>query len=129
LFTIAWWYILATEAAVLAGLLVDPVWFYVAIGLCFVQAAHFGIEDKSFFSFSCQVRYGMILMFSAGLWEPARWIYWIPATGMAARLVFNYCLMARLMSLLPWNRREPFSAELLRKTVFSPPTRGPVLKR
>ncbi len=127
--TIAWSYILATEAAVLAGFLVDSAWFYAAIGLCAVQILHFGVEDKNFFSFSCQVRYAMVLIFLAGLWEPLRWIYWLPAAGMAARLTVNYCLMARLLSLAPWNRREPLTGGLVRKTLFSPPTRGCILPK
>ena len=36
-------------------------------------------------------------------------------------LVFGYCAMGRTLSLLPWNRTEPFSLNLLRRTFFSLP--------
>ncbi len=129
MFTVAWWYILATWGAVWAGLLVDPAWFYAAIGLCAVQALHFGIEDKNFFSLSCQVRYAMAGIFALGLVEPLRWICWIPAVGMTARLTLNYCLLARLVSLLPWNRPEPVTWATVKCTIFSAPVRDCILKK
>ncbi len=127
MFTIAWWYMAATYAAIWAGVLVDPVWFYVAIASCFVQALHFGLEDKNFFSFSCQVRYVFAAILAAGFWEPLHWIYWIPLAGLTVRLTLNYCLLARLVSLLPWNRKQPFSAALFKRTIFSKPTNGCIL--
>ena len=36
-------------------------------------------------------------------------------------------MMARMISLLPWNRSAPFSVALLGKTFFSAPTRGNIL--
>lgn len=124
MFTLPWWYLFFTLTAILYGLFASPIGFYAAIALCLVQAIHFGIEDKHVLSFSCQVRYAMALMFAVGLWEPARWIYWIPVAGLTARLTVNYCLMARLMSLLPWNLKQPCTREIVKRTIFSPPTRG-----
>lgn len=129
MYNIPWWYLVFTELSLLAGLLSDPGWFYVAIGLCVIQAIHFGIEDKNFLSFSCQVRYVMALMFSLGLYEPLRWLCWIPAAGLVARLTVNYCLLARIMSLLPWNKKAPYSGALLKSTFFLPPTAGSILKK
>ncbi len=129
MFTMVWWYIFATWAAVLYGLFVGESGFYVAIGLCMIQALYFGIEDKNPFSFSCQVRYALAAIFIAGLFEPLRWIYWIPAVGLTVRLTLNYCLLARLVSLMPWNRRDPFSWGLFRRTLFSPPTSGSILAK
>ena len=40
---------------------------------------------------------------------------------VVALLVFGYCLMARTVSLLPWNRAEPLTLDLLRRTFFSAP--------
>jgi hypothetical protein len=36
--------------------------------------------------------------------------------------------MARLVSLLPWNRKEGFSLALVKRTFLSPPVRGNVLQ-
>ena len=46
-------------------------------------------------------------------------LFWVPVVGMWARALFGYCLMARTMSLMPWNRQVPFTGELLMKTYFS----------
>jgi hypothetical protein len=126
MYNIPWWYLAFTELSLLAGLLSDPGWFYAAIALCIIQAIHFGIEDKNFLSLSCQVRYVMLGMFLLGL--QFHWVYWIPAIGLAVRLTLNYCLLARLMTLLPWNRKEHFSWNLFKRTIFSRPTKGPILK-
>jgi hypothetical protein len=50
-----------------------------------------------------------------------RWGYWLPTVGTSALLLCGYCLMARVLSLLPCNRLEPLSLDLIRRTVFRPP--------
>lgn len=124
MFTVAWWYLLFTLAGIFYGLWVSPLGFAAAIVLCLVQVLHFGIEDKSFLSFSCQVRWVLAALLTLGLIDGWGWLYWVPAVGLTVRLTTNYCLMARLLSLVPWNTKEPFSAELVKRTLLSPPTRG-----
>ena len=52
------------------------------------------------------------------------WLYWVPAVGTFALVLFGYCLMARILSLLPGNRTEPMSLDLLRRTFLTPPAPG-----
>ncbi len=59
--------------------------------------------------------------------DPTRLVEWVPLAGAVARVLFGYCMMARMISLLPWNRSAPFSVALLGKTFFSAPTRGNIL--
>jgi hypothetical protein len=130
MFNIVSFYLIWTLIALLAGLLVSPAWFYVAIALCVVQVVHFGIEDKNFFSFSCQVRLAMIgILLMIVLVEPMRWFGWVMVVGLTARLTVNYCLLARLVSLLPWNSKKPFSLSLVKEVIFSPPVKGSCLKK
>ena len=124
MFTIAWWYMFATYVLIWCAILADASFIYAAIALCLAQVIHFGIEDKNFFSFSCQVRYVLVAILLAGLWEPLDWIYWVPVAGLTVRLTTNYCLLARLVSLLPWNHRESLTGNFFRQTIFSKPTRG-----
>jgi len=49
---------------------------------------------------------------------------WIATAGGIALLAFDYCPMARTLYLLPWNREEPFSLDMLIRTVISPPRPG-----
>jgi hypothetical protein len=67
-------------------------------------------------------------MLLGGLWKPLGILHWIQFVGTWALVLSGYCLMARVLSLLPWNRTEPLSAALVRRTLFSPPTRGNVLQ-
>jgi hypothetical protein len=60
--------------------------------------------------------------------EPLRLIFWIPTIGTWAQVLFGYCTMARCVSLLPWNRNEPFTPGLFGRTFFSAPVRGNILQ-
>jgi hypothetical protein len=50
-----------------------------------------------------------------------RWLYWLPTVGTFALIVFGYCLLARLLSLLPWNGRDAYTLARLRRTFFTAP--------
>jgi hypothetical protein len=58
-------------------------------------------------------------MLLLALWEPLNWLFWLPAIGTPAQVLFGYCTLARCLSLMPWNRREPLSTELVRRTFLS----------
>ena len=63
---------------------------------------------------------------SAKIWP--FWTFWVPVVGFWVRVLFGYCLMARTLSLMPWNRRVPFTGALLFKTFLSRPVRGNVMQ-
>jgi hypothetical protein len=44
--------------------------------------------------------------------------------GLATNLAFGYCPLARMVSLLPWNREAPLSLHLLVQTFIQPPGPG-----
>lgn len=118
---LGWRYWLAT-VFLLAGWLsgwTPGIWL--AIALCIVQIAHFAKRIGSLTSFLVQVRMAYLVLLIAGLWPPLIWIHVLQLVGTTARVVFNYCLLARTLSLAPWNRFEPWSLDLLRRTYFSFP--------
>jgi hypothetical protein len=45
----------------------------------------------------------------------------IQLAGIAARVIFDYCLAGRLLSLLPWNRERPLTAAFVRAALLTPP--------
>jgi hypothetical protein len=47
--------------------------------------------------------------------------------GTWVRLVFDYCPLARIMSLMPWNLREPLSVRLVKRTFLARPVTGSIL--
>ncbi|MGH7258520.1 MAG: hypothetical protein ACREIM_09075 [Nitrospiraceae bacterium] len=66
-----------------------------------------------------QIRVTYLLLLAIGLWTPLQWIHMVQLVGTLARVLFGYCLLARSLSLAPWNRIDPLSAALVRHTFFS----------
>ena len=124
----SWWYWLATACLLTAGVSGWTTGFRLAIGLTVIQLVHFGIRERSFTAFPIQVRLGYLLLLLVALPEPLQLIYWIPTIGTWAQVLFGYCTMARMVSLLPWNRQEAFSLNLLKRTFLSAPVRGNILQ-
>lgn len=125
---ISWWYWLVTVCFLTAGVSGWPVGFLLAIGLTGFQLVHFGIREHSITAFPVQVRLGYLLLLLVALPDRLQLIYWIPVIGTWAQILFGYCAMARIVSLLPWNRRQAFSFDLLKLTFLSAPVRGNILQ-
>ena len=51
-------------------------------------------------------------------------LMYITLVGLGTNLFLGYCPLARMMYLLPWNRDERFSLNLLAKVFLSAPTPG-----
>lgn len=98
--------------------------FMGAIGLCVMQFLHFAIMERSLTTFPVQVRIAILLFFLSIFPAPLNFLYIIPIVGMTAEVVFDYCLMARVVSLFPWNRNKPFTLKLFMKTIFSAPVKN-----
>lgn len=125
---LSWWYWLVTACLLTAGITGWEMGFLLAIGLTMVQLVHFMLREGSPTAFPVQVRFWYLVLLLVALPEALQWIYWIPTIGTWAQLIFGYCTMARCVSLLPWNRREPFSAGLVARTFFSRPVPGNILQ-
>lgn len=124
---ISWWYWLVTACLLTAGVAGYQTGFLMAIGLTVFQLIHFAVW-RGMTSFPVQVRFWYLMLLLVAFPAPLQIIYWIPTIGTWAQIIFGYCTMARCVSLLPWNRSEPFSVELLLKTFLSRPVRGNILQ-
>ena len=122
------WYWLATALALSAALagFCDAVPLLFAIVL--MQVVHYGWRTRSPLAFPLQVRIAYLAWLAAGLWPPLQWMWWIAFAGTWALVLFGYCPLARLLSLMPWNRREPFTPELVWRTITRRPVRGSFLQ-
>jgi hypothetical protein len=125
---LSWWYWLLSACLLTAGMSGWAMGFALAIGLTVFQLAHFAIRERSLVSFPIQVRLGYLLLLLIALPESMHWLYWLPLLGTWAQILFGYCLMARMVSLLSWNRKQPFSLALLKQTFISAPVRGNILQ-
>jgi hypothetical protein len=89
--------------------------------LSIAQSVLFFARERAFKAFPVQLRLAYTLLLIICFFPPIRWLFWLPAVGTFALVIFGYCLTARMLSLLPWNRTEPITADLLRRTFLSRP--------
>ncbi|MCP5298137.1 MAG: hypothetical protein H6959_10425 [Chromatiaceae bacterium] len=123
-----WRYWLVTVILLTAGIAGWRWGFVAAIALTVVHLLHFLWREGSFASFPVQVRTGYLLLLLASLPGPMQWLYWVPTIGTWAQVIFGYCAMARIVSLMPWNKREPYAWRLFWRTFTARPVRGNILQ-
>ena len=97
-----WWVWLVTACLLLVGLMGMPEAFLAALLLSIAQSVLFFARERTFKAFPVQLRFAYTLLLIICLFPPMRWIYWVPAVGTFALVIFGYCLMARMLSLLWW---------------------------
>jgi hypothetical protein len=122
----AWWY----WAALVVLLAAVPIWpaagpAAAAVGV--VQAAHFYVREERIEALPVQVRLTFLALLLAGFSPPLAWLHWLMLAGTTARVAFDYCLLARTLALMPWNRTRPLTLPLVRVAYFTPPVAGSIL--
>jgi len=125
---LGWQYWFITACLLSVGLAGYEDFFLYAICFTVFQMIHFAILQRSVISFPVQVRFFYLILLLIAYPKQFNMIYWLPTIGTWVRLIFGYCTMARCVSLLPWNRKQPFSSSLLMRTFLSRPVRGNILQ-
>jgi hypothetical protein len=122
---LSWWVWAITALCLPAGLMGFSSGYY-AIVISAIQTVAFAFREGSLFAFPVQIRLaytGLLILCQA---PSLGWLCWVPTVGTFALVFFGYCLMARILSLLPGNRAESMSLNLLRRTFLTPPVPGNV---
>jgi hypothetical protein len=122
-----WWYWLVTDCLLIASL---AGWYWGAvavIGLTVVQAVHYFGRERRIMAFPVQVRLGYLLLLVLGTYPYLGFIHWIQLAGTTAVVIVDYCPLARILVLMPWNRSRPLTTALVRETIFSVPVAGSIL--
>jgi hypothetical protein len=71
-----------------------------------------------------------LLLFAAGSRTSAlAWLHTLQFVGVNAFLIADYCLLARRLVLLPWNRCAPLTPTLVRAVLTLPTGPGSVIER
>ena len=123
---LAWWYWAAMVLALAAeGVL--PGAGLAAVGLGVVQWFHLHLRAGRVGALTVQVRLVFLGLLVAGLWPPLLVIHWLLLAATLARVAFDYCLLARALALMPWNRAQPLTLSLVRRAFLTPPTQGSIL--
>ena len=126
--TIRWSYWAIIFALLMAGLAGRFEAFYLAAAVSAVQLVHYALRERSLTAFSVQVRlvYTAILLIDI-LWAPLRLHLWWMAFFTLMVVLFDWCLLSRIMVLMPWIRKEPMSRRLLRATFLTGPVKGSIV--
>ncbi len=117
----SWWIWLTTACLLVVGLAGFPFGFVAAIAISILHSFFYLIREHSLSAFPVQLRIAYTVLLVVCFIPFMRWLYWLPTVGTFALNIFGYCLMARFVSLLPWNRREPITFDLLSRTFASRP--------
>ena len=125
---IGWWYWLATVGLLAATLSGWTEGIYCTMALTAWQYLHFARRDRSPLSFTAQARLVYLGLLVLGQWEPFHFIHYAQLIGTSATVLAGYCFLARTLSLVPWNRRVPFTLSLVRHAYLTPPVRGSILQ-
>ena len=125
---IDWYYWLLSALLLSGALLGAPYMLAAALTLAGVQIVDFAIRSRGLISFPLQVRTAYLLLLVAGCWPPLGFVRWIQAVGTWAVVLTDYCLLARVLSLAPWNRVRPVTRAEVARAFLQPPTPGSVMQ-
>lgn len=123
----SWWFWVASTTCLWLAVTAHPEAYHWALAIGVVQLAWFIIKERSVFSFPVQIRIGYLSFLMLAIPDGFEWTLWVPAIGTLARVIFGYCIMARMLMLLPINRLEKLTLKFTQKAFFTPPVRGNIL--
>jgi hypothetical protein len=123
---LAWWY-WATLTLLLAAAAVWPAADRAALALAGAQTVHFYARAGRSGALPVQVRIAYLGILAAGFWSPLALLHWFQLAATLARVAFDYCVLARTLALMPWNRRAPLTFALVRRAYLTPPFDGSIL--
>ena len=98
------------------------------IALNIIQVIHFIIRERSLLAFPVQVRATYLGLLFLAQAPYMFWIFWWQLIGTAAMVFFSYCFLARVMSLMPWNKTGRYSMTLVKRTFLAAPVQGNILQ-
>jgi hypothetical protein len=106
-------------------LFAQPFYDYVVYFSALQVVIFLSIEQFKLTAFPVQVRLAYLVWVALGTYVPHLSILMLITTiGLTANVFLGYCPLARLLYLLPINRREPLSIDLVKRVVLSPPVKG-----
>lgn len=122
---LVWFLWFATWAGLMAGQFNPEVYQYVVLFSVFHALLVLGLLNFRVMAFPAQVRLAYLLWVVVGTYVPnMTFLMYITTVGVAANLAFGYCLLARILYLLPWNREEPLSHCLVKRVFLAAPVKG-----
>lgn len=122
-----WAYWFVTDVCLALGLLWWPPALFLAMAVTAVHIVHFLRLAPGITAFPMQVRLGYLALLVSGQADWFAWVNWVQLVGTTALLTVGYCPLARILSLMPWNRNRALSWKLVATAFFTPPVDGCIL--
>ncbi|MDH5302087.1 MAG: hypothetical protein OEW58_12065 [Gammaproteobacteria bacterium] len=123
----AWWYWLVSTISLWFTLTTTPEAYSLTIAIGGLQLLHFALREQSLRSFPVQIRLGYLSVLLIAMPDGFQWVLWIPAVGTLIRVLIGYCIMARILMLMPFNRQNPLSLRFVKDAFLTQPVRGNIL--
>jgi len=98
-----------------------------AIALCIAVGVLFWVRIRRIQPYPVQVRIAYLGLLLTGLLPGMQWVHGVQFVGTAARALVGYCLLIRLLKLLPFNRHEPLTARFVWQILMRDPCVGGLL--
>lgn len=99
-----WWFWSISLIAIIAGLAGwQPDGFTLLIGISVLQSIYFAIRTGTV-SFPTQVRVVYTIFTVLALFDSSQILYYIILAGTIMVTLFNRCIIARVLILMPWNK-------------------------
>jgi hypothetical protein len=96
----------------------------VAITLCVCMALAMWTRTRSVTAMPVQVRIAYAALLAIGTAPGMFWVYYVQLIGTTAMVLFGYCPLVRMLTLLPWNRPEPINGPWLMRLILAPAPGG-----
>lgn len=92
-----------------------------AVALTAARVAQLAIPARDPLSFALQVHASFLLLLALGFLPSFGFLHWNLLAGTWLLVLTDYCILARCLALLPWNRAEPLTWRRVGRTLFSWP--------
>ena len=101
--SLEWWYWCITLIAMITGLAGVIEGFYLVIFVSLIQFFHF-MFSNGFAALQTQVRLVYAIITIIAFFDPTHIIYWILLVGTIMVTLFDKCIIAKALILMPWNK-------------------------
>ncbi|MDH5217464.1 MAG: hypothetical protein OEX19_07205 [Gammaproteobacteria bacterium] len=106
--SIEWWYWFVTLVAMIAGVSGVIEGFYIVILISLIQFIHFTVT-QGFTAFPTPVHFVYGIFTVIAFFDPSHIFYWALLIGTIMVSLFDRCIIARMLILMPWNKHEKLS--------------------
>lgn len=120
----SWWYWRGCAVLLAYGLFWNPIGFCFAGILSMVHLAHYLWREKSLTAFTVQVRMLYLAILIVAAPQPMHALYVAPFIGTWAVVLYGYCFLARVLTLMPWNRTWAMTPAGAWAVMTMPPQQG-----